>query len=105
MCYARTTVRNFSGEVFVEWCEEHGIMIDYIEPGKPNQNAFIGRFNRPYRGEVLDIWLFRDLDEVRELSWAWMLDYDEERDHDGLGGLTHTEVLKQSRISIFEWST
>ena len=65
----------FLGEAFVEWCEANGILIDYIEPGKPNQNAYIERFNRSYREEVLDAWLFRDLDEVRELSWAWMLEY------------------------------
>ena len=80
-------------------------MIDYIEPGKPNQNAYIERFNRSYREEVLNTWLFRDLNEARELSWAWMLEYNEERDHDGLGGLTPAEVLQLSRISTFEWST
>ena len=95
----------FLGEVFTDWCEENGILIDYIEPGKPNQNAFIERFNRSYREEVLDTWLFGSLDEVREISWAWMLEYNEERDHDGLGGLTPAEALNQVRISTFEWST
>jgi putative transposase len=42
------------GDAFVSWCEAHGILIDYIEPGKPNQNAYIERFNRSYRDEVLD---------------------------------------------------
>ena len=65
----------FLGEAFVGWCEANGVLIDYIEPGKPNQNAFIERFNKSYRTEALDTWLFRDLGEVRELSWAWMLEY------------------------------
>lgn len=55
-------------------------MLDYIQPGKPNQNAFIERFNRSYRTEVLDTWLFGSLEEVREISWAWMLEYNEERE-------------------------
>lgn len=95
----------FLGEAFVNWCADHGVLIDYIEPGKPNQNAYIERFNRSYREEVLDTWLFRDLDEVRELTWAWMLEYNEERDHDGLGGLTPAEVLHQARVPTFDWST
>jgi len=95
----------FLGEAFVSWCEAHGVLLDYIEPGKPNQNAYIERFNRSYREEVLDTWLFRTLDEVRELSWAWMLEYNEERDHDGLGGLTPAEALQQTRVSTFEVST
>ena len=89
----------FLGEVFTEWCRNNGMLIDYIEPGKPNQNAYIERFNRSYREEVLDTWLFRDLDEVREISWAWMLEYNEERDHDSLGGLTPAELLEQAEIS------
>lgn len=95
----------FLGETFARWCEDHGIFIDYIEPGKPNQNAFIERFNRSYRNEVLDTWLFRNLTEVREITWAWMLEYNEERDHDGLGGLTPAEALSNARISTLELST
>lgn len=95
----------FLGQVFVDWCDEKGIWIDYIEPGKPNQNAYIERFNRSYRNEVLDTWLFRNLTEVREITWAWMLEYNEERDHDGLGGLTPAEVMENARLSSLEWST
>jgi putative transposase len=95
----------FLGETFVRWCKAHGIFIDYIEPGKPNQNAYIERFNKSYRNEVLNTWLFRTLDEVRELTWAWMLEYNEDRDHDGLGGLTPIEALQQARVSTFGLST
>lgn len=94
----------FLGAAFVDWCEDNGVHIDYIEPGKPNQNAFIERFNKSYRAEVLDTWMFRNLSEVRELTWAWMLEYNEERDHDGLGGLTPAEVLKQARVSTYALS-
>lgn len=44
----------FLGEVFTNWCTEHGIFINYIATGKPYQNAFIERFNRSLRNEALD---------------------------------------------------
>ena len=51
----------FLGTEFVEWCTDNGVFIDYIEPGRPNQNAYIERFNRTYRTEVLDVYLFASL--------------------------------------------
>ena len=44
----------FLGEAFTDWCRYNGILLDCIEPGKPNQNAYIERFNRSCRQEVLD---------------------------------------------------
>ena len=61
---------------------------------RASPTAYIERFNRSYRTEVLDTWLFRNLDEVREMTWRWMIEYNEERDHDSLGGLTPAEVLE-----------
>lgn len=91
----------FLGETFVSWCAANGILIDDIEPGKPNQIAYIERFNRSYRVEVLNAWLFRTLDEVRELTWVWLLEYNEEHDHDGLGEMTPAEALQQAGGSTF----
>jgi putative transposase len=95
----------FLGVEFTDWCKASGIFIDYIEPGKPNQNAYIERFNRSYRTEVLDVYLFTNLDEVREITWKWMQEYNEERGHDALGKFTPMEFYHQARVSTFGLST
>ena len=75
----------FISSTFVDWCKENNVATWYIQPGKPNQNAYIERFNRTYREEVLSAYLFEDLDQVREITWEWMQMYNEERPHDALG--------------------
>jgi putative transposase len=77
----------FISEAFVTWCTAHGITIQYIQPGKPNQNAFIERYNRTLRNEVLDLYLLETLDEVREATHQFLIDYNERRPHDALNGL------------------
>ena len=74
-------------ERFMTWCAERGIELWYIQPGKPDQSAFIERFNRTYRTEVLSAYVFESLEQVREITAEWLQSYNEERPHDALAGL------------------
>jgi len=74
-----------TAEAFVEWCREREIEIRYIQRGKPDQNAYIERFNRSYRQDVLDAYAFGSLEEVRAVTEEWIADYNTKRPHDSLG--------------------
>jgi putative transposase len=80
-------------QAFTEWAAARGIAIRYIQPGKPNQNAFIERFNRTYRTEVLDAHLFANLEQVQAIIDQWLVDYNEYRPHGSLGGVPPVQFM------------
>ena len=62
-------------------------------------------FNRTYREEVLDLWLFSS-EQVQTETWRFLLDHNEDRPHDSLGDLTPSEYLiNHAGNSTFKWST
>lgn len=97
-----------TSQEFTEWCAKRTITLRFIQPGKPDQNAFIERFNRTYREEVLDAYLFESLDDMRAISDEWIVRYNERRPHDALGSLPparYRERLLAIANSTFELST
>ena len=87
----------FLAGAFVAWAADNGMSIQYIPPGEPNRNAYVERFNRTYRNELLDLYLFSNLDEVREQTHHWLIDYNEHRPHDSLGDLPPVEYAEKKR--------
>jgi len=63
------------------WADRKGIRLEYIQPGKPQQNAYVERFNRTVRYEWLSQYLWEDLDEVRLFATQWMYNYNHHRPH------------------------
>ena len=80
---------------FINWAQKHNILIQYIQPGKPAQNGFIEGFNRTYREEVLDMNLFNNLAEVKEITKIWLEKYNNARPHESLNGLAPIGFAKK----------
>lgn len=76
----------FIAQPLQEWGKANRVLIYHIQPGCPTQNAFVERFNRTYRNEVLNLYLFRSLEEVREITARWRTIYNEHRPHKALQG-------------------
>jgi putative transposase len=82
------------------WLQEQGIDPLYIQPGKPNQNAYIERFNRTFREDVLSQYLFTSLSQVRLFTSRFIREYNNIRPHDNLKGLTpRSFLLKYGKLS------
>lgn len=92
----------------LDWCERNGVAPRHIQPGKPNQNTYIERYNRTFRDEVLNAYVFADLDQVREISAQWLRVYNEERPHNALGRIPpacYRALIESKTTSTSELST
>lgn len=87
----------FISTTLAEWAEEHQVALEFIQPGNPTQNSYVERFNHTYREEILNMYVFRTLNEVRQLTEGWTREYNEERPHDALGDLTPWEYLAKNQ--------
>jgi putative transposase len=81
----------------LSWADERGVAWEYIQPGKPVQNAFAESFNSRLRDELLNETLFRSIGHARAVLEAWRLDYNYHRPHSKLGWLTPSDYAKRWR--------
>lgn len=75
------------------WTEGQGIELMFIQPGKPQQNAYVERYNRTVRNDWLGQYLFTRLEDVRSFATSWLWHYNHERPNMGLGGITPKQKL------------
>ena len=92
-------IRTDNGPEFIshelaDFCKGLDIEIRYKQPGKPMQNGYVERFNRFYREDVLDAYLFSSLQELRLLTEEWMEFYNEKHPQESLNDMSPREYLE-----------
>jgi putative transposase len=83
----------YISQTLKEWAGKEQIVLNYIQPGKPQQNAYIERFNRTVRYDWLNQYLFSTIAEMQEFATRWQWLYNNERPNMGLGGITPAQRL------------
>jgi putative transposase len=78
----------FTSRVFDAWAYARSVKHEFIQPGKPVQNAFIESFNGSFRDECLNLHWFQSLADARHTIERWRTDYNEVRPHSSLRGMT-----------------
>jgi putative transposase len=78
----------------VAWAERRGIRLSYIQPGRPQQNAYVERYNRTARQEWLGQHIFDSIEEAQDTATEWVWTYNNDRPNMGIGGLTPAQKLK-----------
>lgn len=87
--------KEFTGRAMLTWAHRRGVALRLIEPGKPNQNAYVESFNGRLRDECLNEHWFTSLAHARAVIEGWRREYNEERPKKSLGGLTPAAYAKQ----------
>ena len=98
---APKTIRVDNGQEYIsgtlmEWAENRGITLAHIQPGKPQQNAYVERYNRTVRHEWLDPHIFENIEEVLQIATEWLWPNNHERPNMGNGGMTPVHKPKMA---------
>lgn len=83
----------YISEALRDWARSRGIRLEHIQPGKPQQNAYVERYNRTVRYDWLSQTLFESINDVRESATRWLWTYNHERPNMAIGGITPIQKL------------
>ena len=97
-------IRSDNGPEYVSnllaaWARKRGIWLHFIQPGKPQQNAYVERYNRTVRYDWLNQYIFEEIEDVQEAATAWLWTYNNERPNMAIGGITPKQKLAMIEIA------
>jgi putative transposase len=90
----------FAGKALDQWCYQNGIDLYFIKLGKPTENGFIESFNGTFRDECPNTKWFWSIQEAQIIIERWQKEYNEERPHGSLGGLTPKQFALKLRADF-----
>jgi putative transposase len=93
----------FQSAAVMRWAAKNRVHWHFIDPGKPNQNAWIESFNGKFRDECLNLHAFSDLEEIRTIVSRWKEEYNTIRPHSSLGRIppvTYAAGFKQGKLQL-----
>ena len=93
-CIVSDNGTEFTSRAILKWADKNGVPWHYIDPGKPQQNAFIESFNGSLRDELLNEEIFETLDDARRKLALWRYDYNAVRPHSALGNQAPLEARR-----------
>jgi putative transposase len=86
----------YISEKLMKWAEKQGVAILHIQPGQPQQNAYIERYNRTVRHEWLDQYIIETIEEAQDHAAQWLWTYNNDRPNMGISGITPAMKLKMA---------
>jgi len=86
----------YISEALRAWVEKRGIVIEHIQPGKPQQNAYVERYNRTVRYDWLSQTLFDSIEDVQDSATRWLWIYNNDRPNMAIGGITPMQNLARA---------
>ena len=83
----------YVSELLATWAQARGIGLQFIQRGKPQQIAYVERYNRTVRYDWLNQYIFESIEDVRQAATAWLWTYNNERPKMAIGGITPKQKL------------
>ena len=77
----------YISDSLTSWARKRGVALPYIQPGKPQQNAYVERYNRTVRYEWLNQHLFESIEQTQESATQWLWTYNNKRPNMAIGGI------------------